>query len=163
MHQYEQPQQQLESSNCFSYLFFTFMLKLLKKGKSKFLDYSDLYQLDQIMTYDYHLKKFNAYKEQKTKEGWSFPKIIIRWLIPFWYFIFVGFLVGNLMNIANPFLLKAMIDWLVEDDSSMTKGYLVFAGIALIAIIKPFFNQHGMRAGFRVSVLANIILYGMYF
>lgn len=116
------------------------MTKVLSKGKKKFLDFSDLYQMDQIMTYNYHLNLFNTYRQKKEKLGWSFPKIMIRWLIPFWYFIFVGFFIGNVLNIGNPFLLKEMIDWLVDDDSSNLRGYMIFMGIALIAIIKPFFN-----------------------
>ena len=64
----------------------------------------------------------------------------MRWLFPYWFFIFFGFLMGNLLNIANPFLLKAIIDWLVDEDSDQLWGYLIFIGIALIAILKPFFN-----------------------
>ena len=89
--------------------------------------------------------------------------IILKWLIPFWFWIFFGFFVSNVINIGNPFLLKEFIDWIEDEQAESKRGIIIFILITTIALIKPFFSVHAMRSGIRTSVAINIVFYGLYF
>lgn len=113
------------------------MNKVIRKGNEKFLELEDLYRLDDFLTYSNHIKKFTVYREEKQKLGWSFVKIFVKWVIPIWLYIFTGFFLSNIINIANPFLLKALINWLIVNDGD-SKGIGLFFGILLVSFIRPF-------------------------
>ena len=62
---------------------------------------------------------------------------------------------------SNPFLLKGIIDWLVNYNNKNEGIYLLIA-IVLVSIIKPFILQHGMRISFKVMTSCNIIFFSVY-
>lgn len=59
--------------------------------------------------------------------------------------------------------MERFINWFVNPNiTSNTDGIVAFIVLSLVGLIRPFMNQHGMRAGFRVMIAANSIFYGLY-
>ncbi len=75
---------------------------------------------------------------------------------------FIGFLLGNLLNIANPFLLKEFINWIEDDDPKTSTGYILFALFTIVALIKPFLHAHAMKAGHNTLISMYIVIFGLY-
>ncbi len=119
--------------------------------------------MEEFFTFDDHWAKYKKHSDKCQQKNYSLTKTIVYWLVPLWYKMFIFFLLANLLNIGNPFLLKAFIDWIEEEDPEDLKGWLIWIGISLIAIVKAFFNQHGMRAGFKTMLGCMFVFYGLYF
>ena len=130
--------------------------------QEKYLEIEDLYRLNDNLTYNEHFNKYLTYKTQKENEGWSFLKIFVRWLIPFWWFLFAGFFIADLLNIANPFLLKELIEYISTPENDTSRGIGLLIGLSLVAIIRPFLRQHAIKVGYRVMVYVNLIFFGLY-
>ena len=138
------------------------MAKVLKKGWKKHLNAEDLYKLNDFLELENHLRLFEEYRIEKTKQNWSLTKIFARWIIPIWFFIFFGFLMVNVLSIANPYLLEAYLNWYFDWEGGATRGVVILIILSVISIIKPFFGQHGMRAGARVMISLQCIMFGLY-
>ena len=135
----------LNSKNIISKLFFYYVIKILKTGSKKIYEITDLYKLDKTLLYRKHKKKFDSYQKKKILKGWSTKKIVIRWLLKFWYIIAFLVTIVNILEIANPFILKEIINWVEEKNRSKIRGISFFLILSSIAIIKPLIHTHGIK------------------
>ena len=158
----EGKQAEFGSKNPVSRFFIFYVYKIIKLGTKKPLEYEDLPPLDQKFEYENRFNDFYVYYTAKKKLNWSFSKILIYYIMPHWIFLFLGFFIGNLLGVLYPFLLKALINWFLEPLGTTTTGMLLCSAIFLVTIIRVFVQQHAMVAGFRSTVLINIVFFGIY-
>ena len=153
----------LTSKNWISRLFFFYMNKVIIKGSKKIFEKEDLYKIKDDLIFSKHKIKFDKFLNQKTKSGWSFKKIIFRWMLKFWAPIIILYTIMVALSMTVPFLLKLLIEWFQDPDSNPDRGYILFAIITVISLITPFFAQHGMKNTYDIWVKCHIVLFHLYF
>lgn len=157
------PTERLRSKNIFSRFFLHYILKVLLKGKKKFLEVEDLFEMEDNQKFRQRFAHFKQYYDDKRKQGLELGKILIHYILPTWVMLFIGFFFNNILTLTFPFFLKELINWFVANDPNDKSGYMWTGLLFGISFIKPFFNSHGMIAGRKCTVIINIAIFGLYF
>jgi len=60
------------------------------------------------------------------------------WLSPLWIPSVILLFLNSLLSIAQPFLMKFLIDWLQESNPSSFTGYMYLGSFGAFYLIRPF-------------------------
>ena len=160
----------LHSKNLFSRFFFHYAYKVLRDGNHHMFQESDLYKMSDEMLFENHFADFEKYRQQNPK--YSYSKAFARWIVKGTYLMIIGQLVLNCLSVLNPFFLKALINWFINSpttnpnydfDQENWKGYVYSSVLFLVAISRPFINQHSIYYGYTAIITVHTLVLGSYF
>ena len=153
----------LESKNIFSIIFLTYPYKIIKSySKKTGYNLNLLYKLKKSLIYEYNFPDFMKYfKKNKNKK--SFFKIVLSYFFKLWFYSFILFFIYNFIGIGIPFLIRELINWFVEENSSSKNGYIICIILFFVVIIKSFGIQHALKLTHELNVQLHHVIFGIIF
>ena len=143
--------QDLVEGNCLSYLFFQHLNKLARTYSKPTSDNTvELYRPPDDMIFANNKNNFlNYYSQWKTKNEMANKgpprlwKVIFCFVFKYWKWGLFFMFLAQFIQACVPFLLRAFLDWIQDDEIDTRRGLLIVAGIAACTISRAYVNRRG--------------------
>lgn len=124
--------------------FFLYLFKLNSLGSINNLSPQDFFNMHPRMTHDVISKEFDDYCKSRPSDA-PFSQNFVRYLNKVQWF--GAFTLGATASVEmiNPFLIRALIRWIQDEEFETWKGPAIASGIFIVSFIKTY--------GFRLSTL----------
>ena len=113
---------QLLSGNCLTKTIFTFAVKVFRLGNQKPYTQDDCWGIEDDFCYGFNQDNFRRFQRKFPLRENSLAKIILRYILSRWIWIFMAFFTGNFASVVFPYLLRATIQWLDNQIKGTPEG-----------------------------------------
>lgn len=156
----------METKGLINNCFFLYTNKIINKGKKKQFDFDDLYNIKELLSYDYNFPRIKKLIEERSKK----EKHKNFWLLLIDHFRYPLFLLSDflmafayIMQIPFPFLIKIYLDWLQDENASMQTGWILTGICIFFSVLgRPILFHQGLARKYYASTQSEVCIQVIY-